>query len=561
MSLLDSLFLDPAPFDVWVAIRTDGIKGSGTLNDPYDGSTQSKFDSLMSGYAANTRVHLGPGTFTTQGYYDGAASGYGWQPKPAMKIIGSGIDVTTIQLASSLPTNNVHYFAIGHALSTGTAPNQVANPMDFCEVSDLTIDSNLAGQGSNTVACGAVRLFGSHVRVRRVKAKNWGNKLPSNLPSNLGFVLAVVVADPDTNAAMIDAGIEDCLALTPATNTSRDVLILHAGGKDYDATNQLEAYGTGPFIRNCFVDCDSTGSLGANVSTDYHRFFRGLSMSSCKGGVIEGNQVHNTWYGGPYLTKWSARGIVARNNFYKNVVTGPFLNLPAPGSMTNVTLFTLPNSSPDTTVEATATNHPLAAGDRVKISQGTDPLLNGVFVVTALTSANTFQYKASARPNPAGTGKMQKVLGVEKVVVEANVVELATLPSGQTPAWPTPVGVQLAADPSAAAALAYVYGDVIIRENKIRYVDGLFDPSFLGYPLNVQGARNLIVRENVLESAPPGVAPLQNSLCGSVSYFNDETPAGVLVQGVQTDATPNKKYAELATNAEDAFVLAFLNKR
>ena len=39
MSLLDALFLDPAPFDTWVAYRQDGIKGSGTLNDPWNGST------------------------------------------------------------------------------------------------------------------------------------------------------------------------------------------------------------------------------------------------------------------------------------------------------------------------------------------------------------------------------------------------------------------------------------------------------------------------------------------------------------------------------------------
>src|SRR5260370_4974996 len=135
---------------------------------------------------------------------------------------------------------------------------------------------------------------------------------------------------------MIEAGMAAWLAMLPATSTSRDVLILHAGGKDYGDSNQMESYGAGPFIRNCFVDCDSTGSLGANVSTDYHRFFRGLSISSCKGGVIEGNQIHNTWYGGPYLAKWSARGIVARNNFYKNVVTGPFLNLPAPDNPINL---------------------------------------------------------------------------------------------------------------------------------------------------------------------------------------------------------------------------------
>jgi hypothetical protein len=36
--LIDALLLDPYPFEVWVAYRTDGIKGTGTLNDPFDGS-------------------------------------------------------------------------------------------------------------------------------------------------------------------------------------------------------------------------------------------------------------------------------------------------------------------------------------------------------------------------------------------------------------------------------------------------------------------------------------------------------------------------------------------
>ena len=36
MNLVDALFLDPAPFEIWIAIRGDLLKGSGTLNDPYD---------------------------------------------------------------------------------------------------------------------------------------------------------------------------------------------------------------------------------------------------------------------------------------------------------------------------------------------------------------------------------------------------------------------------------------------------------------------------------------------------------------------------------------------
>ncbi len=77
MSLLDSLLLDPHRFNVWVAARTDGIKGSGTITDPYDGSTAAKFDTLMNSLAEFTCVNLGPGLFLTQGCADGVSGG--WQ--------------------------------------------------------------------------------------------------------------------------------------------------------------------------------------------------------------------------------------------------------------------------------------------------------------------------------------------------------------------------------------------------------------------------------------------------------------------------------------------------
>jgi hypothetical protein len=37
MSLSDGFLLDPYPFEIWIAVRTNGIKWTGTLNDPYDG--------------------------------------------------------------------------------------------------------------------------------------------------------------------------------------------------------------------------------------------------------------------------------------------------------------------------------------------------------------------------------------------------------------------------------------------------------------------------------------------------------------------------------------------
>jgi len=39
MPLLDALLLDPCKINVWIAYRTEGVAGSGTQNDPYDGRT------------------------------------------------------------------------------------------------------------------------------------------------------------------------------------------------------------------------------------------------------------------------------------------------------------------------------------------------------------------------------------------------------------------------------------------------------------------------------------------------------------------------------------------
>ena len=135
MSLIEALLLDSPRIDIWVAKRTDNIAGSGTQMDPYDGSTLAKFDALMNGLGTNTCVHLGPGEFQTAGYYDGISGTY-WQAKTGMRIVGSGIDVTTLKLVNTAATTQ-RVYAIGHALSSST--------VDYFEVSDLTIDCIWAG--------------------------------------------------------------------------------------------------------------------------------------------------------------------------------------------------------------------------------------------------------------------------------------------------------------------------------------------------------------------------------------------------------------------------------
>ena len=285
MSLLDSFLLDPHAFHVWIAYRTDGNKGSGTVNDPYNGSTQAAFDAAMAGLPDDQplHIHLGPsprdesGTpipFRTGGCWvkrnpdniGQSLFGCAWLPKPNMAIVGSGIDVTVLKLAD-VPSNGTeqrHYFAIG-------APT--TSPTDFLEISDLTIDCN---QPSNAdVACGAIRVMGHHVRIRRVKCINWGNR--ANQGNHPGNVICLIVVDPDPGSPVLaadDAGIEDCIAVGGSTsNVLYEIGIFHVGGAGY-GFGAITQFGRAPFIRNCLID---------GGTTDPYLNVHGCSMDGCLG--------------------------------------------------------------------------------------------------------------------------------------------------------------------------------------------------------------------------------------------------------------------------------------
>jgi hypothetical protein len=437
MALLDALLLDPHPFEVWIALRTDGQKGSGTMADPYDGSTETKFDGIMSNLPANTpvRIHLGPASsttpFKTRGFWLQAngvpASAPAWQPRANMAIIGAGVGVTYLQLQPGTDAN-AHYFAVGAATTTA---------VDFFELSDMTIDCNLPSSGN--VACGAVRVMGNHVRIRRVKCFNWG----SRTTAQPGFVIALIVADPDSGSPLLavsDARIEDCIGVSPSANNTvanTVVNIFHVGGREL-TSSVLTQLGRAPCIRNCFVDCDSpTAPLPE---------YRGLSMGACHGGIVEGNQVHNTKYGGPYQEMLNTREIIVRNNTYRNVIKGPFWRLGATSS-----------------------------------------------------------------------------IGVERLLVERNHIQL--IASSPTP---TPIGIHLDDRNVVPIPPPYVYGQITIRKNVVRYVDGT-PGSFNGYGIDVAGSNTLLVSDNIVEVTPAN--PIRNARCGSVRYFNNETPAGTRLLG------------------------------
>jgi hypothetical protein len=153
---------------VYIAVRTDGLPGSGTQADPYDGSTAAKFDALLRSIPAYTTIHLGSGTFLTTGSasYNGTQ---GYIVKPGWKIMGAGKDLTTVKA--------IYYPAaagpIGHHVFEGDC-NVDGNGT---VISDLTVDCNWQNLGAATgTKTAAINLFGNNCRISRVRAINaYGN--------------------------------------------------------------------------------------------------------------------------------------------------------------------------------------------------------------------------------------------------------------------------------------------------------------------------------------------------------------------------------------------------
>ncbi|MBL9171514.1 MAG: hypothetical protein JNN07_27525 [Verrucomicrobiales bacterium] len=328
MSLLDALLLDPPRLNVWVALRNYsislGILGSGTQTDPYTVVTASDFDSLMRDTTRipnTTCVHLGPAPanapFLTAGYYDGL-TGSGWQARPGMRIVGSGIDVTVLKLVNTTASKNI--YAVAHDSTTGAT-------VDFFEISELTIHANFSGAGTSASSFGAVRIMGSHSRIVRVKAIDWGNKWTGG---RVGYVFAMLSGNGTLTPAnpVVNCGIQECIAVNPASSASwtNHMAVFHVGNTELPGGTP--AYCAAPYIRNNFVDA------GQNPLTDGApaNYFRGLSMAWCKAGVVEGNLVQNIYYGGPY-NAYPAQDVTIRFNTYRNVAVGPIYNFGTAGSM------------------------------------------------------------------------------------------------------------------------------------------------------------------------------------------------------------------------------------
>jgi len=150
--------------EVYIAIRMDDSTGSGTVDDPYNGRDDIYLDKLLRDPEKITpemTIRFGPGVFQTRG--NGGGNTLPWVPSDRQRFIGAGMYQTTLQLIKAAP---------GTGANNYIAPIASDGPIDGLEVSDMTIDSNLARQplvnnAPPPIRADAIRLF-SATNIRQV---------------------------------------------------------------------------------------------------------------------------------------------------------------------------------------------------------------------------------------------------------------------------------------------------------------------------------------------------------------------------------------------------------
>lgn len=144
--------------EFWISTNATGnmYPSGGTLASPLDGSSRANFDQNMNNLPQYSTIHVLPGVYQTWG------ANY-WVLKSGDKLIGSGIDVTVIQLARNVP---------GITTNWGTCVIYSEYNVTNCEVSDLTCDGNFDISENATLS--GVNLYGTQNAVRRIKVKNLG---------------------------------------------------------------------------------------------------------------------------------------------------------------------------------------------------------------------------------------------------------------------------------------------------------------------------------------------------------------------------------------------------
>ena len=245
--------------NIYLAVRRDGIAGTGTASNPFDASTQAKYDQLLATHSKNTIFNYAPGTYQTTGWRYGARQTAGTN----CQHNGAGIDQTIIQLVGANSTTS-------DGVIFGTDYDITA---DGFEIQNLTLDCNPAGNPkfvSGLGAIGAVNTQGSNILIKGVKVINFGTSLQ-------GIECFVVFICPGPTLAwrsFDNIQVANCVFTSPARGNKDGLTCL--------------AIGESPGVK--ITNTSVVNSSFINLDSDFlysHAFYAQV----CTGNIVQGCEV------------------------------------------------------------------------------------------------------------------------------------------------------------------------------------------------------------------------------------------------------------------------------
>lgn len=554
MSLIDALLLDPARIDVYVALRQDESSGSSTHSDPWNGGLR----------LATTEVSVSSLSIASQTATLTTASAHGYADGDLVLISGA-----------TDPLLNGVFFVLNKTattfqISTNEVATSAAGSLKVRKVTELRFDTIMADvtkagipnvcvhlgpgvfytrgyhdgiTGSWQIQSGQ-RIAGSGLGVTTLRMLN---NTASKSCYAIGHALTRTSPSSAPNrvdlAEVADMSIDANLAAAAATSSAGALRMMgnHARAVRVRAVN----FGTKDATKPCMAFAMLTGNTNSGSSATNE-----LGVANC--GLSECAAVKPNFSTLGPVTAFHV-GPSEAGGSTEAVGVGPYIQ----NCFADFTLPTSPNPSVDLTKDFRGLSMAWCVGGVVSGNSIFNCKFGGPIDIT--TAATAFGAKdvlvtANVYRNVAvGMAWQMSSAGIRRLRVFDNLIEL-TVTTGLT---------TLTVNGSNAGVYGLIlddlgagsppHGDVELRGNWVRYLDGA---AGTGSAMQVNGATSVLMAGNTLDVSPAD--PLRNNRCTTARYSENRTSPGALVRGFNWGNST--RYNELATEAEEAWILGFLKR-
>jgi polygalacturonase len=289
--------------EFWIAVRADGLSGNGTLRDPYDGSTSTRFDAVMAAIPSGATIHIMEGTFLTHGIV----------PKSGWRLYLT--EKTTLRLDVLAWIPGQKWAILGAGSPTPVSNVRIEGGLWDCNLQNQKIP--LAGQAISFIT------REGNITIRNIKVINWG----STFKDAESFIVSVFnVGFTGTVARNI---VFDGVELTrpaPVEHRGSSSLISANGQDPVNLKTLSSGWIDGVEIKNCYVH-DFDFDIPTGIAS--------IQMGGwCRGVRIHGNRFENL---GPknyaicgcYLDTGASEDLVIEDNLFSAIPHGIFANVEA----------------------------------------------------------------------------------------------------------------------------------------------------------------------------------------------------------------------------------------